>query len=118
MRIALVLLFGSIVAGQTGSTMPPESERQLAREIYQEIIAVMSGYTTGSTTPVVEAVRRRLRGAGFPDADIFVGGASPAKANLVVRYKGTGRRKPLLLLAHTDVVETKRDDRRAWIRSR
>lgn len=69
MRIALVFLLGSMVAGQTGSTMPPESERQLAREIYQEMIAVKSGYTTGSTTPVAVAVRRRLRAAGFPDAD-------------------------------------------------
>jgi hypothetical protein len=67
--------------------LSPESERQLAREIYQEMIAVKSGYTTGSTTPVAEAVARRLRAAGFADADVFVGGASPAKANLVVRYR-------------------------------
>jgi acetylornithine deacetylase/succinyl-diaminopimelate desuccinylase-like protein len=110
MRIALVLLLGSMVAGQAGSTMRPESERQLAREIYQDMIAVKSGYTTGSTTPIAEAVARRLKAAGFADVDVFVGGASPAKANLVVRYKGTGRRRPLLLLAHTDVVEAKRED--------
>ena len=42
------------------------------------------------------------KAAGFPARDIFVGGASPTKANLVVRYHGTGRRRPLLLLAHTD----------------
>src|SRR3954464_12562023 len=110
MRIALILLLASMIAGQTGSTMPPESERQLVREIYQEMIAVKSGYTTGSTTPVAEAVARRLKAAGFADADVFVGGASPAKANLVVRYKGTGRRRPILLLAHTDVVEANRED--------
>ncbi len=52
----------------------------------------------------------RLKAAGFPDADIFVGGASPKKANLVVRYHGTGARKPILLLAHIDVVEAKRED--------
>ena len=51
-----------------------------------------------------------MRAAGFPDADIFVGGASPKKANLVVRYHGTGARKPILLLAHTDVVEALRAD--------
>jgi acetylornithine deacetylase/succinyl-diaminopimelate desuccinylase-like protein len=90
--------------------MPPESERQLARAIYKEMIEIKSGYTTGATTPVVEAVARRLKTAGFPAADIFVGGASPKKVNLVVRYHGTGRRKPILLLAHTDVVEAKRED--------
>jgi acetylornithine deacetylase/succinyl-diaminopimelate desuccinylase-like protein len=108
--VALWLLFGSALAAQTDRAMPPEAERQLAREIYKEMIEVNSGYTTGATTPVAEAAARRLKAAGFPEADIFVGGATPAKANLVVRYRGTGRRRPLLLLAHTDVVEAKRED--------
>ena len=90
--------------------MPPEAERQLARAIYKEMIEIKSGYTSGATTPVAEAVAKRLKTAGFPAADIFVGGASPKKANLVVRYRGTGRRRPILLLAHTDVVEAKRED--------
>jgi acetylornithine deacetylase/succinyl-diaminopimelate desuccinylase-like protein len=106
---ALVLL-GTGGAVAQDRTMPPEAERQLARDIYQEMIAVNSGYTTGTTTPIAENVARRLRAEGFPEADIFVGGASPAKANLVVRYRGTGRLRPILLLAHTDVVEAKRED--------
>jgi len=88
-------------------TMPPDAERQLARAIYKEMIEIKSGYTTGATTPVANAVAKRLKAAGFPAADIFVGGASPTKANLVVRYRGTGRKRPILLLAHTDVVEAK-----------
>lgn len=91
-------------------TMPPEADRQLAREIYRQMIEIRSGYTTGATTPVAEAVATRLRAAGFPDADIFVGGPIPTKANLVVRYHGTGASRPILLLAHTDVVEAKRED--------
>ena len=98
------------VAGAQDRTMPPESERQLARAIYKEMVEVQSGYTTGATTPIAEAVAKRLKAAGFPAADVFVGGASPKKANLVVRYRGTGRRRPILLLAHTDVVEAKRED--------
>jgi acetylornithine deacetylase/succinyl-diaminopimelate desuccinylase-like protein len=108
--VALLLLLSPPLAGQTNRAMPPEPERQLAREIYQEMIEIKSGYTTGTTTPVAEAAARRLKAAGFPDADIFVGGATAAKANLVARYRGTGRRRPLLLLAHTDVVEAKRED--------
>jgi acetylornithine deacetylase/succinyl-diaminopimelate desuccinylase-like protein len=99
-----------LVAGQSGQATPPESERLLAREIYKEMVEIKSGYTTGATTPVAEAVARRLKAAGFPDADVFVGGALPTKANLVVRYRGSGRLRPLLLLAHTDVVEAKRED--------
>lgn len=90
--------------------MRPETEKQLARAIYKEFVEIPSGFTTGATTPVAEAAAARLKAAGFPDADIFVGGASPKKANLVVRYHGTGARKPILLLAHTDVVEAKRED--------
>lgn len=107
--VACTLLCASSAWAQ-GRTMPPESERQLARAIYKEMVEIKSGYTTGATTPIAEAVARRLRTAGFPEADIFVGGASPTKANLVVRYRGTGRQRPILLLAHTDVVEAKRED--------
>ena len=109
-RAALCAVLSGTAAAAQDRTMPPESERQLARAIYKEMIEIKTGYTTGATTPLAEAVARRLKAAGFPAADIFVGGASPTKANLVVRYHGTGRRRPILLLAHTDVVEAKRED--------
>ncbi len=90
--------------------MPPAAEQQLARDIFRQMVEIKSGFSTGSTTPVAEAMAERLKEAGFPPADVYVGGASDRKANLVVRYHGTGSRKPLLLLAHTDVVEAKRED--------
>jgi len=92
------------------ATLPPEADQRLAREIYKEIIEVNSGFATGATTPIAEAVAKRLKAAGFSEADVFVGGAIPRKANLVVRYRGTGGRKPILLLAHIDVVEARRED--------
>src|SRR5215211_3597805 len=109
-RIILGAALSATAAGAQGRTMPPESEQQLARAIYKEMVEIKTGYTTGAKTPLADAVARRLKAAGFPAADIFVGGASPTKANLVVRYHGTGRRRPILLLAHTDVVEAKRED--------
>jgi acetylornithine deacetylase/succinyl-diaminopimelate desuccinylase-like protein len=105
------LPIASLFASCAGAaTMPPPAEQQLARDIYKELIEIKSGFTTGSTTPAAEAMAARLKAAGFPESDIFVGGAIPKKANLVVRYRGTGARKPVLLLAHTDVVEAKRED--------
>ncbi len=106
----LLLLFPLFVACLSGQNLSPDSERQLARDIYKELVEIKSGYTTGATTPAAEAMAARLRAAGFPESDIFVGGPIPTKANLVVRYRGNGRRKPILLLAHTDVVEAKRED--------
>ncbi|MBV8069816.1 MAG: M20/M25/M40 family metallo-hydrolase [Acidobacteriaceae bacterium] len=108
MRYALFLLTLGVSAA--AELMPPAGDQQLAREIYKQIVEIKSGYSSGATTPVAEAVAARLKSEGFPDSDIFVGGAAPAKANLVVRYHGSGARKPILLLAHTDVVEAKRED--------
>jgi acetylornithine deacetylase/succinyl-diaminopimelate desuccinylase-like protein len=88
----------------------PAPEQALARAIYKEFIEIQSGFTTGSTTPVARAAQARLKAAGFPDADIHVDGPDPKKLNIVVRYHGSGARKPILLVAHTDVVEAKRED--------
>lgn len=107
LKLVIPLLMLGCVVGQT---MAPESERRLARDIYKEFVEIKSGYTTGSTTPVAAAAAARLKAAGFPESDIFVGGAIPTKANLVVRFRGSGARRPILLLAHTDVVEAKRED--------
>src|SRR5579884_1200957 len=106
-KLGLGVLLATALAAQN---VPPDAERELARDIYKQFVEIQSGYTTGATTPVAEAAAARLRAAGFPDSDLYIGGAIPKKANLVARLHGTGARKPLLLLAHTDVVEAKRED--------
>jgi acetylornithine deacetylase/succinyl-diaminopimelate desuccinylase-like protein len=107
-HLFLMLFLCSASVG--AQTTRPEAERKLAHDIYKEFVEIQSGFTTGATTPVAEAAASRLRTAGFSESDIFVGGANPKKANLVVRYHGTGVLKPILLLAHIDVVEAKRED--------
>src|SRR5437899_8318579 len=109
-RLPAIFVAIMIVSYLAAQTMPPDADKQLARSIYKEMVEIKSGYTTGSTTPVAEAAAARLRAAGFPVSDIFIGGAIPTKGNLVVRYRGTRPRKPILLLAHTDEVEAKRED--------
>jgi acetylornithine deacetylase/succinyl-diaminopimelate desuccinylase-like protein len=106
MPIALTLLSMALFAQK----MPPEAEQALAKDIYKQMIEINSSVSTGTTTPVVQAVAARLRAAGFPESDMFLGGPVAGKWNLVVRYHGTGARKPILLLAHTDVVEAKKED--------
>src|SRR5260221_2590400 len=107
-QLLVILLFSS--ASLRSQTTRPESERKLAHGIYKEFVEIQSGFTTGATTPVAETAAARLRAAGFPESDVFVGGANPKKANLVARYHGTGTLKPILLLAHIDVVEAKHED--------
>jgi acetylornithine deacetylase/succinyl-diaminopimelate desuccinylase-like protein len=65
----------------------------------------------GDTNVAAEAVATRLRAAGFPQTDIFLGGPIPRKGNLVARYRGRNAAlKPMLLLAHLDVVEAAKAD--------
>jgi acetylornithine deacetylase/succinyl-diaminopimelate desuccinylase-like protein len=88
--------------------LTPE-ERQL-RATYQELIEIDTTHAGGSTTRAAEAVARRLRGAGVPAEDIVIAGPKAEKMNLVARLRGKGERRPLLLLAHLDVVEARRED--------
>jgi len=108
----LPLVIAALVAGAPvlAQVARPPAEQALARAIYKEFIEIPSGFTTGATTPVAQAAAARLKAAGFPDTDVHVDGPNPRKFNLVVRYHGSGARKPILLLAHTDVVEAKRED--------
>lgn len=108
-KLACLILLG-LTSLSAASLLPPEEDRRLAREIYKEMIESKSGFTTGDTTSIAKAMAERLKLAGFPDSDIWVGGAKDTKYNLVVRYHGSGARKPILLLAHIDVVEAKRED--------
>src|SRR5689334_190877 len=87
-----------------------DADKQLARDIFRELIEINTTDSAGNTTVAGEAMAERLKAAGLPEADIEVLGPDPRKGNLVARYHGTNRRKPLLLLAHLDVVEAVRSD--------
>ena len=105
--VASLTLLVPVVAAQS---LPPH--QQLARDVYRQLIEIDTTESAGNTTTAAEAMAARLRGAGFPAADIFIGGPHPRKGNLVVRYRGRAAsgRKPLLLLAHLDVVDAKKED--------
>ncbi len=91
-------------------TMKPGYERQLAREIFQQLIEINTTDSVGDCTAAAKAMAERLKAAGFTEEDLKVLGPHPRKGNLVARLRGTGARKPILLLAHIDVVEAKRED--------
>ncbi len=84
--------------------------QQLGQSIFEQLININTTDSVGSTTKAAEAMAERLKAAGFPPEDIQVLGPNPRKGNLVVRLHGTGPAKPLLLLAHLDVVEARRED--------
>ena len=87
-----------------------DARNQLARAIYKQLIEINTTDSVGSTTVAAEAMAKRLRDAGYPESDIFVGGPNSRKGNLVARLHGTGARKPILMIGHLDVVEARRED--------
>jgi acetylornithine deacetylase/succinyl-diaminopimelate desuccinylase-like protein len=107
MDILLLVLLAAVAAPDTTS---PEPQRQRLRAIYEELVNSNTSYSTGRTTEAAQAVAKRLTDAGLPAADVVVVGAAPHKQNVVARFRGSGAARPVLLLAHLDVVEARRED--------
>ena len=86
------------------------ADRQFARDVLKELIEINTTDSVGNVTTASEAMAKRFREAGFAESDIFIGGPNDRKKNLVVRLRGTGAKKPVLLMGHLDVVEAHRED--------
>jgi len=104
---SLAVLATSISAASAQQT---SSYHALGRAILRELIETNTTASAGNTTVIADQLAVRFKEYGFADADVQVVGPSVKNRNLIVRYRGSGSRKPVLLLAHLDVVEAKRDD--------
>ena len=100
-----------LIAAMGAQDAPPARQRgqaeyeALAREIFRELIEINTTQS-GSTTRAAEAMAARLKAAGFSEDDVQILGPLPNKGNLVARLRGkNGGQKPIILLAHLDVVE-------------
>jgi acetylornithine deacetylase/succinyl-diaminopimelate desuccinylase-like protein len=89
---------------------PLTAHQQLARDIHRELVEINTVTATGDTLKAAQAMAARLKAAGFADDDVRVLSPGPRKGNLVARLRGTGARRPILLLAHTDVVSASIED--------
>jgi acetylornithine deacetylase/succinyl-diaminopimelate desuccinylase-like protein len=91
--------------------------QQLGRDILRELVETNTEHSIGSTTKAAELLASRFRAAGFAASDVEIVGpdtGSDAKdKNLVVRYRGAGKRRPILLIGHLDVVVARPSD---WTR--
>jgi acetylornithine deacetylase/succinyl-diaminopimelate desuccinylase-like protein len=104
--IALLLLFAALPAGPQTA----DGYRQPARDIFKQLIEINTTDSSGSTTAAAEAMAVRLHDAGFSISDAQVLGPNARKGNLVARLRGTGARRPILLIGHLDVVEARREE--------
>jgi acetylornithine deacetylase/succinyl-diaminopimelate desuccinylase-like protein len=112
-RFILFLLFTalfSFTALLRGEASAPidESTKTLAHDVFKQLIEINTTDSSGDVTTASEAMAQRFRNAGFPESDIYLGGPTEKKKNLVVRLRGSGKQKPVLLIGHLDVVEAPR----------
>ena len=94
----------------------PDPTEPAFRSLYKELIETNTSFSVGSCTLAAERMGRRLTEAGFTEADlhVFAPPGHPREGGLVAEIKGSDpKAKAILLLAHIDVVEAKRED---WVR--
>ncbi len=100
--LSTVLLASSPAGAQSGQTTPTAAEQRVVDEARQ-LLAGLVGVETvgGNETAALQPIFDRLRAAGIP---VQLLESSPGRGNLIARIKGNGHKRPLLLLAHIDVV--------------
>lgn len=110
----LALVAGLLASGANAQALRPDQAK--FRELYAELVNTNTTLSVGSCTQAATQVAARLKAAGFADGDLtlFATPDHPKEGGLVAVLPGTdSKAKAILLLAHIDVVEAKRED---WTR--
>jgi acetylornithine deacetylase/succinyl-diaminopimelate desuccinylase-like protein len=119
---AVALSLGSLVTAQAAditASRPSAASKQARageaefRALYKELVEINTTLSVGSCTDASNAMKARLSAAGYADDQLHVilPPDRPQDGNLIAVLPGTDKSlKPLLLLAHIDVVEANRAD--------
>ena len=110
------LLAGQVQAQTSVSPIPLRPDQVSFRALYKELVETNTTLSSGSCTLAAERMAARLQAAGMPAdrVNVFFTSEHPKDGGLVAVYPGTSKKlKPILLLAHIDVVEARRED---WTR--
>jgi acetylornithine deacetylase/succinyl-diaminopimelate desuccinylase-like protein len=112
----IAIISAQAAAAQARPAAPLRPDQAAFRALYKELVETNTEVTDGSCTQAAQQLAARLRAAGIPDSQItlFSVPEHPKDGGIVVVYPGSSvALKPLLLLAHIDVVVAKRSD---WTR--
>jgi acetylornithine deacetylase/succinyl-diaminopimelate desuccinylase-like protein len=110
------LCLAALLAGTTQAAEQPRPDQLAFRDLFHELVETNTTLSSGDCTLAAERMAARLRAAGMPTSDIEVVTVPehPKEGNLVALLHGSDpAAKPMLLLAHLDVVEAKPED---WTR--
>lgn len=109
-KIFIISLCLFTCSGMSQTRMTSNLEQERFYLIFKELVNIDTTNSAGDNTKAVIAMKKYLVADGFTDLEVQIFEPFPRKGNLVVRLKGDGTQKPILLLAHVDVVEAKRED--------
>jgi acetylornithine deacetylase/succinyl-diaminopimelate desuccinylase-like protein len=115
MRAMLMLATALLIVGAAARADTDNGETRF-RALYKELVETNTTLSAGSCTLAAERMAAHLRSAGLPDSDLhlFTAPDHPKEGGLVAVFPGRDpKSKAILLLAHIDVVEAKRED---WAR--
>ncbi|OYU15385.1 MAG: peptidase M20 [Alphaproteobacteria bacterium PA4] len=116
MTVKSLLLAALVIAAPAAAQAPLRADQVAFRALYKELVETNTSLSAGSCTLAAERMATRLKAAGYSDSDItlFATPEKPKEGGLVAILKGSdAKSKPILLLAHLDVVEARRED---WTR--
>jgi acetylornithine deacetylase/succinyl-diaminopimelate desuccinylase-like protein len=112
----MALAITSLLAAGAVRSAQQDDGRQRFHDIYKELVETNTTLSAGDCTLAAERMAARLKSAGYPDTDlrIFVPEGHPKEGGLLAVLHGSDpKAKAILMLAHVDVVEAKRED---WTR--
>ncbi len=116
MRAAIFASLTLVLSAAPATAQTLRPDQAAFRELYEELVETNTTLSSGSCTLAAERMAARLKAAGMADSQItlFAHPDHPKEGGLVAVYPGTSKTlKPILAIAHIDVVEAKRED---WVR--
>ncbi len=106
MRIfGFLLLSVGTLAAQPKAIDWGQQQAEILRH-FRALIQIDTTNPPGNETKAVEYLKKVLEDEGIPTQTFSL---DPNRTNLVARLKGNGRKKPLLIMAHTDTVGVQRE---------
>jgi len=105
-RILVTVLVGAVSAtlvlhGQSGAQPDWKAVEEETMRHFQALLRIDTQNPPGNETKAAEYVKQALERDGIPSTIV---GSDPNRSNLLARLKGSGRKRPLLIMGHTDVV--------------
>jgi len=116
LSVRSVLFLCALAATSLAAAADPKSRAGEAafREVYKELVETNTALSDGSCTLAAERMAARLKSVGLERVEVFIAPGHPREGGLFAVFPGSDpKAKAMLLLAHIDVVEAKRED---WTR--